>query len=104
MAKGCVRGREGLQNKGIPFLEFLVNSQCSPTPKFIITRTRTTVEPYVYTVERFGTSGATITCMGQHQLRGFLHGVGVEASKIGQAVQELELSDRTEVEATEAWA
>ncbi len=81
-----------------------MNSRCPPTPKFIITRTQTTVEPYVYTIERLGTTGASVTCMGQHELRGFLHGVGVEAAEIGRAIRELDSRDRTEVEATEPWA
>ena len=74
---------------------------CPPPIKFLITRTKTALEPHIYTVERFGTTGAPpvkIRCMGQHELRGFLNGAGVEAASIERVVRELESSDRAEVE------
>ena len=76
---------------------------CPPPTKFKITRTRTPLEPYIYTVERFGTTGTPpvkIRCMGQHELKGFLNGAGVDVESIERVVRELESRDRAEVEAS----
>src|SRR5581483_4816524 len=67
-----------LQQKGLKILRALsrevsVNSPCPPPAKFVITRTKTALEPYIYAVERSGTTGTPpvkIRCMGQHELRG----------------------------------
>jgi hypothetical protein len=89
--------------KNFSHKKFRMNSPCPPPVKFIITRTKTALEPYIYTVERFGTTGAPlvkIRCMGQHELKGFLNGAGVDVESIDRVLSELESSDRAEVEAS----